>query len=179
MAERVGTATPQPLYLPFGHCAAGLVVKTRKFQERARVGSRDAWPRRGHGSEARPPTRPLDASRFATVVTSGGGLLVVKRLSYSAAGAGAGAGRGPSSRHFGRALGEAAIPGSDGQCGPDGGPQCAGCRRRESDAFAADPAYAALVADDSPFAVGVQTLSGSKLEFSVRVGHRAGALRGA
>lgn len=28
-----------------------------------------------------------------------------------------------------RTLGEAALPGSDGQCGPDGGPQCESCKR--------------------------------------------------
>ena len=97
----------------------------------------------GDGSEARPPTRPLDASRFATVVTSGGGLLVVKRrVSDSAAGAGAGAGAG----------------------------------RSESDAFAAAPANAALVADDPPFTVGVKTLSGKTLEFTVRASDTVRAL---
>ena len=31
--------------------------------------------------------------------------------------------------YCGRFLGEDAIPGSDGHCGPDDGPQCASCRR--------------------------------------------------
>jgi hypothetical protein len=36
-----------------------------------------------------------------------------------------------STRHLlycGRYLGQAAIPGSDGQCGPNNGPQCPDCR---------------------------------------------------
>ncbi len=37
--------------------------------------------------------------------------------------------RGKQLHYCGRHLGREAIPGSDGQCGPDNGPQCASCKR--------------------------------------------------
>ena len=37
--------------------------------------------------------------------------------------------------YCGRRLGSGAIPGSDGQCGPDGGPQCASCRRFQAPSY--------------------------------------------
>lgn len=40
-----------------------------------------------------------------------------------------GSGSGASALYCGRVLGKAVIPGSDGQCGPDDGPQCASCKR--------------------------------------------------
>jgi hypothetical protein len=36
---------------------------------------------------------------------------------------------GSAKFYCGRKLGLQAIPGSDGQCGPHGGPQCASCKR--------------------------------------------------
>jgi len=40
-----------------------------------------------------------------------------------------GNGRGASKYYCGRRLGKEAIPGSNGSCGPNNGPQCASCRR--------------------------------------------------
>ena len=34
-------------------------------------------------------------------------------------------------QYCGRFVGEEALPGSDGQCGPDDGPQCADCRQQQ------------------------------------------------
>ena len=39
-----------------------------------------------------------------------------------------GTGSGASTLYCGRRLGREAIPGSDGQCGPNNGPQCADCK---------------------------------------------------
>jgi hypothetical protein len=43
-----------------------------------------------------------------------------------------GAGAGAATLYCGRRLGRAAIPGSDGQCGPNNGPQCASCARAQA-----------------------------------------------
>ena len=38
--------------------------------------------------------------------------------------------------YCGRLLGEKAVPGKDGQCGPSSGPQCASCKRGPKDKLA-------------------------------------------
>ena len=39
-----------------------------------------------------------------------------------------GTGSGANTLYCGRMLGQEAIPGSDGRCGPNNGPQCADCK---------------------------------------------------
>ena len=39
-----------------------------------------------------------------------------------------GTGSGANTLYCGRMLGQAAIPGSDGRCGPNNGPQCGDCK---------------------------------------------------
>jgi hypothetical protein len=53
-----------------------------------------------------------------------------------------GSGSGAGTHYCGRHLGRDAIPGSDGRCGPNNGPQCASCRAAAA-AFAAGVTVAA------------------------------------
>lgn len=72
----------------------------------------------------RPPASPAGAAPRAAVANDEGAPVALGNDKYAAQGH-----DGSSKYYCGRWLGRDAIPGTDGQCGPEGGPQCASCRR--------------------------------------------------
>ena len=78
-----------------------------------------------HGASSAPPAPPVQADRAGAMRNDEG---AVVRLGNTKFGKGDEY-DGSSKFYCGRHLGESAIPGSDGQCGPSGGGQCASCVR--------------------------------------------------
>lgn len=60
--------------------------------------------------------------------------------------------------YCGRSLGKDAIPGSNGQCGPDGGPQCGSCTRFQARRQASTAVRAAILPYDDFFTPEMQDL---------------------